>query len=725
MNKSVLNGGCSALLLMMVAGLVLTLVPAGEAQLLGTERRYIRVGPLQTFYSSFGREWGDDDGNGIFEGLMWPADYPYQDNAVINIFFLGCSDFTNAQGDPFEKFAFPVTADLSAINLSIFPVEFKQVSKFEMPAVIVDGNNVSARYAEDVDEIDPTLIADRKIVNTIHTVMGLTIKREIYYFTQQYHNNYFIKVFTFTNTGNTDYDDEIERTTPLKGVRYSTGVRYSVSREGAMKIGGTQFWGQQTYVTRRGENYAAHAGETLTEANPIVDWLRCGMAWAGQKRENAFDNIGGPDVAGTGRLCAPHHAGSVILHVDRSGTEKTDDVNQPVVLGWHAADEQTFFSTGLLTKNDLPNMIKLYDMLAGQPLRGLGGNERFDEKYAASNPDAFTVHMDAGGTDLWVCYGPWDLEHGESITIVEAEGIHGLSRQMCETIGRRWKQAYGNAADKGPFTLPDGSTTTDKDIYKNSWVFTGKDSLLLTFSRAKRNFDAGLMIPQPPQPPPFVEVTSGGDRITISWAASPSEAEPGFGGYKVFRAIGRTDTVFQEIFSGGAGVYAYDDVQATRGKAYYYYVVAFSDGSGNSAGILNPRGPLYSSKFYGLAGEPAYLRRQAGTHLADIRVVPNPFNILSSKLQYVGEADKIMFLNIPGHCTIRIFTERGDLIHVIYHENGSGDESWNSVTSSRQVVVSGVYIVQFEVTEDHRDPQTNQVLYKKGDTAYRKLVIIR
>lgn len=725
MNKRIFQTGRAAVYLLVIAVILLAMVQEGNAQLLGTERRYLRVGPLQTFYSSFGREWGDDDGNGIFDGLQWPADYPYQDNAVINIFWLGCQDFTNAAGDQFEKFAFPVAADLNAINLSIFPVEFKQISKFEMPSVIVDGNNVTARYAEDVDEIDPTLIADRKIVNTINTVMGLTMTRTIYYFTQQHHNNYLLKVFTFTNTGNTDYDDEIERTTPLKGVRYSTGVRYSVCREGAMKIGGEQSWGKHSYVTKRGEDYAAHANETITEAHPIVDWLRCGFAWAGQKRENSFDNIGGPDVAGNGRLCAPQHAGNVILHVDKSAGDKNDDVNQPNVLGWHACDEQTMFSTGLLTKNDQPNMIKMYDMTAGQPLRGLGANERFDEKYMATNPDAFTVHMDAGGANIWVCYGPWDLAHGESVTIVEAEGINGLSRQMCETIGRRWKQAYSDPADKGPFTLPDGSTTTDKDVYKNSWVFTGKDSLLLTFSRAKRNFDSGFKIPQPPQPPPFVEVTSGGDRITISWVASASESESGFGGYKVFRAIGRTDTVFQEIYTGGPGVYSFDDVNATRGKAYYYYVVAYSDGSNNDAGILNPKGPLHSSKFYGLASEPAYLRRQAGGSLEGIRIVPNPYNILASKLQYTGEPDKIMFLNIPGHCTIRIFTERGDLVNEIHHENGSGDESWNSITSSRQVVVSGVYIAQFEVTQDYQDPQSNQMLYKKGDTAYRKFVIIR
>ena len=105
--------------------------------------------------------------------------------------------------------------------------------------------------------------------------------------------------------------------------------------------------------------------------------------------------------------------------------------------------------------------------------------------------------------------------------------------------------------------------------------------------------------------------------------------------------------------------------------------------------------------------------------------MPNPYDIKSRKLQYIGEDDKIMFLNIPGHCTIRIYTERGDLINQIEHEDGSGDESWNSITSARQVVVSGIYIVHFEVTQDQYESGTNKLIHKKGDTAVRKLVIIR
>ncbi|MDZ7374345.1 MAG: fibronectin [candidate division KSB1 bacterium] len=676
-----------------------------HAQVAGTEKRWVRVGSLQTRFSAYGSEraWN----NSYYEGLIWPADYPKQDNAVIERQWIACDDFTDARGHHWSKYGIYFAADY--VEISLFPIVLKQTAKFEPPKVYVDGIDVTAPYAGDVDEIDPEQIPDRIITNVVNTSMGLTISRRIYVFSQQYHDNYFIREFTLTNTGNVDYDSEIELGATLKGVRFGRGVRYSVCREGAEKIGDGQVWGKHTWVSKRGEDYALHAGERITEQNPIVQWLRCGFAWAGQSAKNAFDNIGAPDVSRDGRLCSPQFAGFVVLHVDRSPTDRSDDPNQPVVLGWHAGD--TYPKVGNLQPTDEPNMILLYDMLSGKPYLGLGGNERFYEKYSASNPDPVTVHNDGGGTNIWVCYGPWDLEPGESVTIVEAEAVAGLNRRLCEEIGRRWKQAYDNPSDKGPFPLPNGSTTDNKDVYKNAWVYTGIDSILQTFGRAKRNFDLGYRIPQPPLPPPVFEVQSGGDRIILRWEPSPSESDPDFVGYRIFRSVAKPDTFYEEIASVPKGVTQFEDMSPVRGYSYYYYIVAYNDGRNNTTGDANPPGPLHSGRFYTRTTEPAFLRRAAGRSLDQIRVVPNPYHIAARDLQYPGEPDKIMFLDIPPRCTIKIFTERGDLIETIEHTDGSGDEEWNSVTSSRQVVVSGVYIAVFETPT--------------GERAYRKFVIIR
>ena len=128
---------------------------------------------------------------------------------------------------------------------------------------------------------------------------------------------------------------------------------------------------------------------------------------------------------------------------------------------------------------------------------------------------------------------------------------------------------------------------------------------------------------------------------------------------------------------------------------------------------MNPHGPLHSSRYYTQTTRSAVLKREAGFDLEAIRVVPNPFNIRrsGSQLDYLGEPNKLMFLDIPGQCTIRIYTERGDLVKTIEHTDGSGDEEWRQLTDYRQTVVSGVYLAHFELPD--------------GRSTYRKFLIIR
>ncbi len=690
-----------------------------SAQVPETQKRYIAVGSLQSRFTAYGSEraWNDV----YYEGLTWPSDYANQDNSVIERQWIGCQNFTDSKSQQWENYCISFTQAYA--GSSLFPMEHKQTAKFDLPTVYVDGTDINEPYRGEIDKIDPNQIPDRIVTNVVNTSMGVTMTRRILAFSQQYHDNYFIKEYTFKNTGFVNATTNKVLSAAVKGFRFGFGIRYSVSREGAYRIADGQDWGKHTWVTRRGENYAQHVNDVLTEASPIPQWLRAGFAWAGQSALNTFDNIGGPYRTGNGRLCAPQFAGIVTLHVDKNASDKSDDPNQPNTLGWHAGD--TYPSLGDMSLGTLPFHIDMYKMLSGIPYKGLGSSsERFDEVYMPTKPDPWLVHGDGGGTNLWINYGPFDLNPGDSVVIVMAEGVAGLNRQASEQIGGRWKNAYDNPNDKGPFTLPNNSTTTDKDVYKNAWVYTGKDSIMLTFSRAKRNYDLGYNIPKPPLPPLLFNVTSGGDKIALNWEHSPSQGDPGFGGYKIFRAVGRPDTVYKEIASLGTSVASFEDVTPQRGFSYYYYISSFSDGSNNSSGVPNPSGILMSSRFYTKTNQPAYLRRKAGETMQSIRIVPNPYNIASQGLQYPGEPDKIMFLNIPGHCTINIYTENGELINTISHENGSGDQAWYSITSSRQVVVSGVYIVHFTVTEDYANPNTGKG-YKKGETAVQKLIIIR
>ena len=566
-------------------------IPAGT-------RRYVRIGELQNHYAAYGsdRAWN----NSYYEGLQWPASYPKQDNSVIRRQWIGCQEFTSGQNDYYSHFAINISE--SYADVAIFPVMLQQIAKFPVPDIFVNGILSNESNADEIDEIDPTILPDRIIISKVNTLMGLTITRTVYVFSQQYHNNYFIQIWNLENTGNTDYDDEIEVSSRLKGVRFSFGARYSVCREGAEAIGGNQSWGRFSWVTKRGETYSQHQGESITEVNPVADWLRCGFEFAGQNPTNSFDNLGGPYLNYGGRLAAPQHAGIAILHVDKSAKDHSDDPTQPNTLGWHAGD--TYPTINSYSPAAAQAMLQVYSMISGNPYQGLGGTDRFDESYLSTHPDPSRVHNDNGGTNLWACYGPWDLEPGESVNIVEAEGVSGLSRAMCEQIGARWHKAYLDPSDNGPFILPDGSTTADENVYKNTWFFTGKDSILKTFGRAKRAYDAGLQIPQPPQPPPRVDIQLVKEGIRISWTPSPSELDSDFGGYKIFRAENRIDTLFQEIYSGSKGVHSFTDSNGTPRVSYFYFVSAFNDGSANSGGEYNPAGPLLSSRYYTMSTEP-------------------------------------------------------------------------------------------------------------------------
>ena len=97
----------------------------------GTEKRYIRIGSLQSLFSAYGSEraWN----NSYYEGLIWPADYFYQDNAVIKRAWIAADDFIDKTGYRWEKYAIYFALDF--VGESLFPVELKQTAKFEPPVL--------------------------------------------------------------------------------------------------------------------------------------------------------------------------------------------------------------------------------------------------------------------------------------------------------------------------------------------------------------------------------------------------------------------------------------------------------------------------------------------------------------------------------------------------------------------------------------------------------------
>jgi hypothetical protein len=237
--------------------------------------------------------------------------------------------------------------------------------------------------------------------------------------------------------------------------------------------------------------------------------------------------------------------------------------------------------------------------------------------------------------------------------------------------------------------------------------------LFLTFNRAIANYgtNGAYAIPQPPPPPKSFTVTSAGDRIGLSWEKYGTGG-PTTTGYQIYRALGRYDSTYYLINTSPATEFSYYDLTPIRGLDYYYYVVSIGDPAQNTGNsLISPAGALTSNRYYTQTYLPANLKRAPISHMDSIRVVPNPYNISAGTGLLFSQSDRIGFLNIPAVCTIKIYTELGQLIYTLDHRDNSGDAYWDMVTSSKQIVVSGLYIAVFEKPT--------------GERAMRKFVIIR
>ncbi len=107
--------------------------------------------------------------------------------------------------------------------------------------------------------------------------------------------------------------------------------------------------------------------------------------------------------------------------------------------------------------------------------------------------------------------------------------------------------------------------------------------------------------------------------------------------------------------------------------------------------------------------------------LNEVLVVPNPYHDKSTKNNWPGEPNKIMFVNIPGNCTIRIYTATGDLVTTIDHYDGTSEASWNQVTDNNQLVFSGVYI--FHITSSYGSKVGKFVIIRTSTAEEREMGI--
>ena len=687
----------------------------------GQEVKWISTGDLHNWYSAAGCEIEVGRTGQVTDqqdGLRYPAFYRVQDNQAAKGLWLGVMNFYDpiVNKDYTRKVVHAGPRHLDIENETI-PVKLTMDGRFDHPNVLVDGDPATnLQYLDKVDNIDPALSSDRRINNIVQTSIGVQMKRTIYSFSHPDHQNYHLQEYVFTNNGCFDKDCNTNYDQTLEGFQIYLQYRYAISREGMVYDGNwlpqSAAWGHNTMNDVIGEN--PDVPSVNDQFYDDGSMIRAFYSWHGYHSDASFDNVGGPNAPGDGRLGASQFAGIVTLHADKGPGDSSDDINQPSTTWFITSDDQTTSGNDQYNESKSIREYNNY-MTIGHPefsqaeVVGSGNANQFSDPRAGSNP---------GGTSQGIGFGPYTLAPGDSIRIVLAECVAGLSKEMSYIVGQNWKNQLHLD------NLPASSdllehmvqnyhrSGNDRNLYKNSWVFTGADSIVQTFKNAMYNFrlmQAGQSLPRPPQPPSLFNVTSGGDRIIIDWTSEP-ESEQAFAGYSLYRLKFKPDTIlFSYDVSQGTldsldgtiatiwdlekGTTTFEDLTAERGFDYFYFLEAFDDGSVGSR-VLN------SSKFYTITNKPAALKRPPGDSFEDIRIVPNPYHISARDFQYgVGASDRLMFLNIPPVCTIRIFTERGDLVDTIYHNDGSGDEAWNSITSSRQLIVSGLYVAHFDMPD--------------------------
>ena len=162
------------------------------------EVRWMSIGDLHNWYSAAGSEIEIGRTGQISDqqdGLRYPAFYRAQDNQAAKA-MVGATNFY----DPIVNKAYthkvvhagPRHLDIESETI---PVKLTMDGRHDHTNVLVDNNPATnLQYSDKVDNIDPSLVSDRRINNIVQTTMGVEMRRTIYAFSIQ-----IIRIIIFKN----------------------------------------------------------------------------------------------------------------------------------------------------------------------------------------------------------------------------------------------------------------------------------------------------------------------------------------------------------------------------------------------------------------------------------------------------------------------------------------------------------------------------------------------
>lgn len=724
MSKPVRRSGLIAFVLAATGALFFGLPADVSAQ---ADLVWLDVGDFHYRYSSTGTEPAQRNPPIRSQIKFWPGIYHLEGGTHVRTrMYIGARDWTDDTG---RLWPFKVSRT--------GPREFELgehlggtielVGRFPKPEVFVDGFQSFLRPTV-LTRVDPTIKADRIAIRSANADMGITWHNTIYAFSNEHHDDYHIREITFTNTGNVDADEEIELPDQtlnevmfeLAGKEHFWGPRRVTAQGGSATM-----W---DYVGDGKEDY----GEKWAGIRTMLGWLSHGT------RTTFLNRIGSPtwrsvsspphaqgrivEADTLGRLGAAYMIFHGTIHADTSPSDETNDMNQPAHTGWlrggDPITDPTIYSESQyeLTYSYLHPDMEYAEY--GRP--GIDGHEypHSADRAAPVEPvgpwdseqwlermgnqtDLSAIAPGGGRCPSWAT-GPYTLGPGEDIKYVWASGMTGLYRDVAVHVGIEYKNS---GWDDDHIIEYEGQAMT-----KNRWVLSTRDSVLSNLRKAEANWKSGFNIPHPPLPPSRFEVVSGSDKIALSWEVFPNADHTGFEIYRtrnLYESSAEDLWKYRLIAELPASARSYDDTEVVRGRDYFYYILSTGPVKTDPTGTSPPTA-LKSSRYYTQTYDPANLKRSPGSTLADVRIVPNPFVLEADQvIRWPDQQDKLAFFEIPGNCTIKIYSEVGELIHQIEHTDGTGDEFWNLTTESNQVIASGIYFAVI------RDLDSNEKIVRK------------
>lgn len=639
--------------------------------------------------------------------IFWPAEYTREDEGgdpqgLLGAFgvYVALPDFSDKNGGYHDYYHAAVWGDRGPhgdrIKLAYTAPRWgspepraKRYRKWADPSVKID----KSQRNKEGDAIDPNLISEMMVENVVHSEIGISIIRRAYGWSQQDNNDYIIVEFILENSGYVmEYDKKSKLYNkavkpsgwpqPLNNVWFALCYRFQPSAMGCQQNGN---WGDILLSGKGHDAQHIYIGETYSQPDQKAeDSLRALISWDGDADNAAigYDDMGNPHPL-TGALLSPQYVGVSIIHVDEHPHVKdvtlADDPKQPKTTLWRGSGPYGYAFEQI--DWNIPDDV-VYNYIsseAHQESAQVGGETR----------GGFDNVVEEHG--YFLGFGPYNFQPNEVVHIIATYAAGGISRQRAIEVGNQW----------------DAGEISDED--KNAILKTGRDSLLAAFNKAKLLYEKtnGLTIsPEdilPPPPPKNFEVTSKIGEVKLEWDGLSSESVFDFAGYRLYKKYHPVkpvnppaypaDILYVKIWECGEGTEnptVVDSVIDTDVKSLwtYRYCLTAYDTDGNESGLF------YTLFPENIEARPGWSPNVSGS-LDNVMAIPNPF--INKAYQWDS---RIKFVNLPEYCTIKIYTQSGNLVQVIEHpragDPADGDEYWKQDTMGSQYVASGVYIYTVE-----------------------------